>query len=70
MGRNTYQILGKNLRDPVDFVLCWTPFTRKGDPKGGTSQAIRIAEAYNIPVINLGYEKVLSEMEELVKELD
>ena len=69
MGRNTYQILGKNLRTPVDFVLCWTPFNRQGNPTGGTSQAIRIAEAYNIPVINLGYEKVLNEMKELVKEL-
>ena len=70
MARNTYQVLGKNLRTPVDFVLCWTPFNRKGDPVGGTSQAIRIAKAYDIPVINLGYQKVLNEMKELVKELD
>ena len=70
MARNSYQVLGKNLKTPVDFVICWTPFTRKGDPKGGTSQAIRIAEAYNIPVINLGHKNAYENMKEVVKGLD
>lgn len=25
MGRNCYQVLGRGLSSPVDFVLCWTP---------------------------------------------
>jgi hypothetical protein len=25
MGRNCYQVLGRDLSNPVDFVLCWTP---------------------------------------------
>lgn len=48
-GRNVYQILGKDLRTPVSFVLCWTP---RGAVTGGTGQALRIADAYGIPVLN------------------
>ena len=25
MARNSYQVLGRNLDDPVEFVICWTP---------------------------------------------
>lgn len=53
MSRNGYQILGFDLQKPVDFVLCWTP---DGKKIGGTAQGIRIAEHYDIPVINLYYE--------------
>lgn len=53
MARNGYQILGYQLNDPVDYVLCSTPDMTKG----GTSQAIRIAAHYNIPVFNLFHEK-------------
>jgi hypothetical protein len=49
MARNTYQILGKNLNDPVDFVLCWT---KNGKDAGGTGFAIRMAWDFNIPVYN------------------
>lgn len=52
MARNGYQVLGYQLNDPVDYVLCGTPDMTKG----GTSQAIRIANHYNIPVFNLFYE--------------
>lgn len=51
MGRNTYQILGRDLKTPTDFVLCWTP---GGKSVGGTSQALRLADHYRIPVFNLG----------------
>lgn len=49
MVRNGYQVLGFDLQEPVDFVLCWTP---EGKKTGGTAQAIRIAEDHDIPVIN------------------
>ena len=45
MGRNSYQILGYNLDNPVDFVIC---YTENGEEKGGTSQAIRIAKDHSI----------------------
>ena len=49
--RNSHQILGEHLDDPVKFVICWTP---GGEITGGTGQALRIAQAYDIPIINLG----------------
>lgn len=58
MARNGYQVLGKNLDDPVKFVLCYTPdgcetkASRTRDT-GGTAQAIAIADYLNIPVINM-----------------
>jgi hypothetical protein len=50
MSRNSYQVLGLTLENPVDFVLCWT---KDGKASGGTGQAIRIAEHFKIPVFNL-----------------
>ena len=45
--RNSHQVLGQNLDDPVEFVVCWS------DGAGGTEQALRIAADKNIPVDNL-----------------
>lgn len=50
--RNVYQVLGKDLDTPSKFVICWTP-VECGVPMGGTSQAIRIANEYDIPVYNI-----------------
>lgn len=49
--RNAQQILGFDLKSPVDFVLAWT---HDGRDSGGTGQAIRIARRRQIPVCNLG----------------
>ena len=49
--RNTLQVLGADCRSPADVVICWTP---QGRDTGGTAQALRIARAHDIPVINLG----------------
>lgn len=51
MARDAYQVLGPNLDQPCDFIICWTP---NGKIVGGTGQALRMAEAYNIPVLNFG----------------
>jgi len=48
--RNVHQVLGMNLMEPSRYVLAWT---RDGGPTGGTGQAIRIANAHGIPVLNL-----------------
>lgn len=48
--RNVHQVLGKDLKTPSDFVVCWT---KDGLPSGGTGQAIRIAQSYGIQVYNL-----------------
>lgn len=53
MARNTQQILGSSpgISPKTDAVICWT---EGGKLKGGTAQALRIAEEYKIPVYNLG----------------
>lgn len=58
--RNCYQILGKKLIAPVDFVLCYTPYGAETETElnrnhnGGTSTAIRLAVRNYIPVFNFG----------------
>lgn len=69
MARNTFQIMGKSLSEPVEFVICWTPDgceqgrlrTRK---TGGTGQAISIASHFKIPVYNLANSKTLKMVKE------
>ena len=51
--RNNYQVLGSDLNSPTDFVLCYAPLDKNGNPTGGTSQAIRVATLENVPVFNL-----------------
>lgn len=51
MARNSHQILGWDLHSPSAFVLCWT---KNGSGRGGTGQAIRIAERFAIPVFDAG----------------
>lgn len=45
--RNMHQILGIDLKTPVDMVICWSP------GHGGTEQALRLARAYGIHIVNL-----------------
>ena len=67
--RNVPQVLGKNLDTPSKFLLC---YTRDGATKtttkdtGGTGQAIRVAVAHDIPVINLRNEGSLYELKDLL----
>ena len=56
MARNALQVLGTDGQTPVDFIMCWTP---NGSGSGGTGQAIRIARALNIPVFDLGHQRIL-----------
>lgn len=54
--RNCQQVLGADLDDPVDFVVCWTPdgdLTGTGSRAGGTGQALRVATGHGVPVRNL-----------------
>lgn len=48
--RNTHIVLGRDCNSPVRVVICWTP---DGEEVGGTSQALRIARRWNIPILNL-----------------
>lgn len=48
--RNGCQILGEEGTQPADMVICWTP---RGERSGGTGQALRIAQHFDIPVFDL-----------------
>jgi hypothetical protein len=50
LARDGMQILGKDLKTPVTMVLFWSPNINHG----GTSQALRIAKDYKVPIFNLG----------------
>jgi hypothetical protein len=51
--RNAHQVLGIELKDPVDIVVCWT---QNGKEVGGTATALKLARQYKIRVINLAVE--------------
>lgn len=55
-GRNMHQILGADLRTPVEFVIAWAP-VKHGKPVGGTATAINLAEENYITVYNLFLRK-------------
>lgn len=50
--RNVHQVLGIDLKSPVDEVYTWCMVDAHGEPLGGTRTAIKIAQLYGIPVIN------------------
>lgn len=75
VARNMHQILGPDLDDPVQMVVCWTrdgceSREKYGPRTGGTGTAIAFASSLDIPVFNLWHGKRLKEaltfMESLV----
>lgn len=69
--RNVYQVLGPGLgfvqhESISKFIVCWT---KDGKASGGTGQALRIAEGYNIPVFNLFHADAIERMEDHIAEL-
>lgn len=62
--RNVYQVLGKDLNTPSQFLLCWAKPTRSG-VQGGTNTAVQLAKQYGADVINIydkDYEDVLTHL--------
>ena len=62
--RNSHQVLGQHLDRPSLFIVCWT-----NPNKGGTTQALRIAKSYDIPIYNYyvgnwNIEEILEPFEE------
>lgn len=53
IARDGYQVLGRNLKSPSEFVACWT---KMGKITGGTGQALRIAKDKEIPIYNLFFD--------------
>lgn len=71
MQRNTFQILGPQLDDPVDLVICWADGSKFDeelnvcDVAGGTGQAVRIAYARGIPILNIAISSHLEQWSHL-----
>lgn len=63
MARNIYQVLGHD-GFTTDVIICWTP---NGEYIGGTSFAMRIADAYGIKIYNLALQK---DVEQLKKDFN
>lgn len=55
MNRNSCQVLGLNLDKPTNYIVCWT---KDGNASGGTGQAIRIAQSYRIPILNMYFDEL------------
>lgn len=47
--RNVFQILGADLKTPVDFVAYWCNRDVAGNPLGGTATAVNLAKKMGIP---------------------
>ena len=72
MARNVHQILGADLRSPVDFVACWTPDGCESERErsratGGTGQAIALADRWGIPIYNLARPTAMARLAERVQ---
>ena len=66
-GRNAMIILGKDLKNPRDLVICCAT----SETTGGTSLGIKIARDHNIPVVNI-YNNPLAgrQIKEFVDEIN
>lgn len=72
-GRNCYQVLGKTLDTPSEFVVCWTAdgcesAKQRRKTTGGTATAIVLAERNGIPVFNLANDESRRRLSSLLKE--
>lgn len=69
--RNVFQVLGSRTADPTEFMVCWTPDgaergSETSKKTGGTGTAIRIADAFGVPVFNLQREDAIPRLEEFL----
>lgn len=51
LSRNMHQVMGWDLNQPCDFIICWT---KDGKDLGGTAYALMAARLFDIPIFNLG----------------
>ena len=69
--RNVFQVLGKELNNPSEFLVCWTKdgACKENWPSrktGGTGQALRIAFGYGVPVFNLSVNGHLQNLKDFI----
>ena len=64
MARNAMQVLGQTMNQPAKMVVAYTP---GGQVTGGTGQALRMAQAYQIPIRNLGDPTTLQNVQRFLQ---
>lgn len=64
--RNVYQVLGPTINEPSNFLIGYAKFDAKGQAKGGTRTAIKLAEKFNVRVYNLFKEEDLERITKLL----
>lgn len=69
IARDSYQVLGYDLKTPSAIIVYAAEDLGHGEVKGGTGQAIRIANYFNIPTINIlnCYKLNIHEIIKLIK---
>ncbi len=71
--RNVFQVLGKDLDNPSDFLVCWTPDgavnkNQRSKETGGTGQTIAVADSYDVSIFNLKRKKDKKHFEKILEE--
>ena len=86
MARNNFQALGNDLKSPVKCIICFTPDGAGSSIKnpsngkiersditnktGGTGQALRVGNKYNIPIHNIGNDTIYNEWYQRLSDFD
>lgn len=65
--RNVFQVLGADLQTPSQGLIGYAALDSKGEPKGGTRTAIKLAEKYSVKVRNLAKEEDFEFIKEFVE---
>ncbi len=65
--RNVYQVLGFELNNPSQVLVCWAEPCKKNIVKGGTGTAVRIAYSHGVPVYNIWLQKDLSDLKRVLR---
>lgn len=60
--RNGFIIMGKDLQTPVTVVLAYAP---GGFAYGGTSQGLRLAKHFNIPILNMFDKNIYNNLKDI-----
>ena len=71
LARDNHQVLGADLKSPIDFVVCWTEdgcesHSERSIKTGGTGQAISLADRWGIPVFNLYHPDAIDRLGKLI----
>jgi hypothetical protein len=64
--RNAFQVLGRDLRTPSQFLVFYAEVSR-GEIQGGTKTAVVLAKKFQIPCFNLFYSSAKPELKAFLR---